>query len=319
MMTNIRLTKKTGRWFAVLAVAVVTVIIGLTRSPHFGASDPNDIIRNTVAQGIQENISKLSCAMLVWNSEQKCFGLWSGKPDSTGNHQLWWNNNKIAISSKTTTTISDPNGQVSTSQEMACLTYDGKTYRVVEMPTGLVGKAELLISKKPKYHYYTFNYLAAVGWQGDGGFNHVSKGGEPGLEPGIEHWSTENGQLIKWTFHNTRTGQEGVRIYDAEKAYGLVTDLNYCKEDVLQAKTTLQYMQLSDGSWFPFSVITEKYNIQTGEVIARHKSELDIDKSVFNDPSATPEDAFELKLGSNTNVTDLTSLTTRFKRFMKSL
>ena len=102
-------------------------------------------------------------------------------------------------------------------------------------------------------------------------------------------------------------------------AYGLVTALNYYKEDALQGKTTLQYMQLSDGSWFPFSVITEQYNIQTGEVIARHKFELDIDKSVFNDPSATPEDAFELKLGSNTNVTDLTSLKTRFKRFMKSL
>jgi len=315
MMTNIRLTKKTGRWFLILAVAAVIAMIGLTRSSYFAPSYPNDVVGNKVAQGIQENVSKLACAMLVWHSEQKCFGVWSNNPEIAGTHQLWWNNNKIAISSKTSTTISDSNGLVSTSQEMTCLTYDGKTFRVAEMPTGSTGIAELLISKKPTYHYYASNYLEAVGWGGNGGLNHVSKP----TEPGIEHWLIEDNNTIERTFHNTRTGQVGVQTYDVEKAYGLVTALNYYKEDVLQGKTTLQYMQLSDGSWFPCSVIEEGYNTQTGEVITRHKMDLDIDKSAFNDPCATPEDAFELKLGSNTNVTDLTSLKTKIKRFMKSL
>ncbi|MCP4258913.1 MAG: hypothetical protein GY774_15630, partial [Planctomycetes bacterium] len=103
MTTDSRFPNKTRWWLLIMSLATVIVIISLIRSLHLATSDPNDILRDTMTQGIQNNISKLSCAVLVWNSERKYFGPWSNKPDkpeTAGNHQLWWNNNKIAISCK---------------------------------------------------------------------------------------------------------------------------------------------------------------------------------------------------------------------------
>jgi len=315
MTTNIRFPKNTGWWLLIIALATVLIIISLTRSSLRATHDPNDILRDTVAQGIQGNASKLSCAVLVWSTERKYFGPWSNKPDrpeTAGNHQLWWNNNKIAISCKENTTIYDPNGQVLSNQITTFVTYDGKTFRAAEMPTGSTGKVEMVISKKPPHGYYDNNYLQSVGWQGRGGLNDVSKA----TEPGVDRWLTEDNKTIKRTFHNTRTGQVGVWIYDIEKAYGLVSMEYYCKENILQLRTTIQYKQVSGGVWFPVSVITDGHNIQNGELIYRNKMELDSTKSVFNNPSATPEEVFDLKIGPNTEVTDLTSLKTKLKMFM---
>ena len=132
-------------------------------------------------------------------------------------------------------------------------------------------------------------------------------------EPGVEYWLTEDNETIKRTFHNTRTGQVGVQFFDVEKAYGLTIYENYAKENALQLRRTIQYKLVSGGAWFPISVITEGHNIQNGELIYRYKMELDSTKSTFNDPSTIPEDVFELKIGPNTEVTDLTSLKTRLK------
>lgn len=312
MTTNIRFYKNTGWWLLIIGLATVLIIIGYSLSVHRANPDPNDIMRDAIAQGIQNNVSKLSCAILVWSSERKGFGPWSNKPEIKGTHQLWWNNKKIALSCETNTTIHDPNGQVSSNQEITFMTYDGKKFRVAEMPTGLTGKVEIGILKKPTERFHHNNYLQTVGWQGRGGLNHISKP----TEPGIERWLAEEDKVIKQTFHNTRTGQVGVRIFDVEKAYGLVTRESYVKEDVLQLRRTIQYKQVSGGVWFPISVVTENYNIQNGELIYRSKMEVDIQKSVFNDPSIIPDEAFELEIGPNAEVKDLTSLKTRLKRFL---
>jgi len=306
------LAKKTILLLIVAGAVALLVITGFNYRSWCAATDPNEVLRNTIAQAIDENISKLSCAHLIWSSEHKSFGQWSNKPQSSGQNQLWWYNNKTALLTETYTKSQDPNGQISSKKELTRITHDGKVYRHVEMPTGSTGKAEMVISKKRPYEFYNNNYLQRIGWQGGGLLTDVSKP----TEPGVEHWLAENNQTIKWTFHNIRTGQVGVRTYDIEKAYGLITLENYAKEYTLQSRTTIQHKQISGGAWFPVSVVTDGYNIQNGELLYRHKMELVIDKSVFNDPSAIPEDVFELEIGPNTEVHDLTSLETKLKMFL---
>ena len=314
MTTGIRLTKNTGRWLIIIGLATVLVIFWLSLSAHQATLDPNDILRNIMAQAIEDNNSKLSCAVLVWRTEQKYFGPWSNKPEITGHHQLWWDNKKTAIKCTTNTAYHDPNDRVSSSQETYSMTYDGKRFRIADIPVGSAGRVEIGIFKKPTSLFYRNNYLHSVGWQGSGGLNDVSKA----TEPGVENWSTEKGNAIKYTFHSAKTGQVVIRTYGIEKACGLVTAEIFSKDNTLQRKTTVQYEQVSGGAWFPVSVISESYSIQNGELVYRHRTELDIDKSVFNDRSAIPEDVFELKIGPNTNVTDLTSLKTRLKRFLNN-
>ncbi len=306
------LAKKTVLLLVVAGVAALFVIIGLSDRSWRTATDPDEVLRNTIAQAIEENISKLSCAHLVWNSEYKSFGQWSNKPQIAGQHQLWWVNNKIAILSEASTSIPDPNGQVLSNHKTTFITYDGKKFRVTEMLSGSAGKTEIVISKKPPHNWYEDNYMQKVGWQGTGGLINVSKGNEPG----VEQWRTEKDNVIKRTFHNTMTGQVGVWIYDVEKAYGLVTYETYVKENTLQSRTTTQYIQVSGGAWFPISVIRDGYNIQNGELLYRNKMDVDVNKSAFNDPSAIPEDVFEIEIGPNTEVIDLTSLKTRLKMRM---
>lgn len=287
----------------------MSVIISFNYRSWCAATDPNEVLRNTIAQATEENISKLSCAHLIWTSEHMRFGQLSNEPQTTGQYQLWWNSNKTAISYTTYTESQDPNGQVSSKEESALTTYDGKVYRVAEMPTGSTGKVEMVISKKSPYQFRGNNYLQLVGWQGRSRLNNVSKA----TEPGIERWLTENQKRIKCTFHNTRTGRVGIKIYDIEKAYGPIALEHYGKDNTLQLRTTIQHVQISGGAWFPVSVVTDGYNAQNGEVLYRHKMELDVNKSVFNDPSAIPEDVFEIEIGPNTEVIDLTSLKTRLK------
>ena len=303
------LAQKTILLLIVAGAVSFFVIIGFGYRSWCAATDPNEVLRNTIDQAIQENICKLSCAHLIWTSERKSFGQWSNKPQTTGQYQLWWSNNKTAISYKTYTESYDPNGQASLKEESTFITHDGKIFRFAEIPSVLTGKVKMVISKKPPHQFRQINYLQSVGWQGRSFLTDVSKA----TEPGVEHWLAEDQKRIKRTFHNTRTGQVGIKIYDIEKAYGLIKNLNYCQKDVLQCKTTVQYRQVSGGAWFPVSVIKEGYNIQNGELLYRTKMELDIDKSVFNDPSAIPEDVFELEIGPNTEVLDLTSWKTKLK------
>ena len=293
----------------VVGAVALFVMIGFGYRSWCAATDPNEVHRNTVSQAIQANIVKLSCAHLEWTSEHKSFGQLSNEPQTTGQYQLWWSGNKTAISYTTYTESRDPNGQVLSKNESALTTYDGKVFRVAEMPAGSTGKVEMVISKKPPYQFRDHNYLQVVGWQGRSRLNNVSKA----TEPGVERWLTENQKRIKRTFHNTRTGRVGIQIYDIEKAYGPITLEHYGKDNTLQLRTTIQHIQISGGAWFPVSVVTDGYNAQNGEVLYRHRMELDVNKSVFNDPSAIPEDVFEIEIGPNTEVIDLTSLKTRLK------
>jgi len=209
---------------------------------------------------MQDNVSNLSCAILVWNSERKGFGPWSNKPASSGNHQLWWNNNKIAISSKTNTTIHDPNGQVSSNQEMTFTTYDGKKFRVAEFPVGLPGKVELGISKKRPSDWYEINYLQRVGWQGSGGVNDVSEA----TEAGVELWSTETtedgSRLIKREFRN-EMDQIGVWYYDVAQGGMLVSTKHYYKQQLRNRSRAVAWWVRST-SWA--KVIQARCSSRTG-------------------------------------------------------
>lgn len=312
MNTSIKSPKSMRWWIIIVGLALVLGIISLSLSSRRASSDPNDFMRETVVSGIQDNISKLSSAILVWKSERKGFGPYSNKPASTGNHQLWWNNNKIAISSESNTSIQDPNGQVSSNQETSFTTYDGNKYRVAELPVGSTGRVELAISKEPPSDWCENNYLQRVGWQGLGGLNEVFEA----TVPGIELWSNEIAEdgtrLIKREFRESKYPLVGFWYYDVAKGCALVSSKQY-SEDQLQKQTTVHYEQISGGAWFPVSVITEHYNIQNSELLLRSKMEIDGNKSVFNDSSQIPEDIFQIEVGPNTEVRDFTSLKTRLK------
>jgi hypothetical protein len=161
--------------------------------------------------------------------------------------------------------------------------------------------------------------LQDIGWQGPGLINRVIhiKKGTRGREPGTNHWTIEVGKdgrkLIKREFRNSRTGQIGRRYYDAEKGYGLVCEKSYISPTQLRSQTTIKYEQVSGGAWFPVEVNYELFNIQNGELIHCRKMEIDLDKSVFNEPSVIPEDIFDLEIYTNTDVTDYNGVLTRIR------
>jgi len=297
-------------WFGLAGMLVVPVVVGiLSRADHDGA-DPNNVLRDAIARGIQDNTTKLSCIVLLWKSQAIYFGPWSDKPERVGEHQLWWDGRRTAISCVMRSTTSDPNGSVSSDLRTHFMTYDGREFRRAELPATAGGKAEMIIESKPRYHAGE-NYLTEIGWLGRGLISHICVKSPP-AEPGTLRYS-QQGRLIRIEFHNSRTGQIGIDTYDSEKAYGLVTKENYAQAGKMQARTTIEYAQVPGGAWFPICVVTEGFSIQTGELIHRSKLEVDVGKSIFNDPAALPEGIFELKAGPNTEIKDLMSLRTRIK------
>jgi len=315
-----------SRWWLVgISLVVVPAIIGLfSRSAHV-SSDPNDILRDATIQGVQGNIAKLSSAAVVWRSESISFGPWADKPKRVGDHQLWWDGRRTAISCTTCSTTQDPNGHISSDHRARFITYDGKEFRVAELPTTAAGRAEMTILKRPRYRPGE-NYLRDVGWQREGGgliSEVVHEAHMKNREPGTDSLSIETGEdgnrLVKREFHNSKTGQIGISYYDADKGYGLVRMDNYASATQLQVRTIVRYRQVSGGAWFPVDVNSVSFNIQTGELLVRSKMEVDVDKSIFNDPAALPEDVFELEAGPNTEVQDLTSLTTKLKMLMNDI
>jgi hypothetical protein len=281
----------------------------LSRSQHAG-SDPNDILRDTIVEGIQSNIARLSSAVLVWRSENRGFGPWSNKPERAGEHQLWWDGRRTAISYTMRSSTGDPNGQVSSDLRVRFRTYDGKEFRWAELPATAGSKAEMTIQSKPRYRPGE-NYLTDVGWLGRGLISIVWDKSQF-TEPGTLQYSQQD-KLIKIEFRNSKTGGGGIDTYDSEKVYGLVTRESFFQRGKIQSRTTIEYAQVPGGAWFPVRVITDAFSVQTGELIHRSKMEVDIGKSAFNDPAALPEGIFELKAGPNTEIRDLTSLTTRVK------
>jgi len=303
------LARKTVMVLIVVSVAAMFVIIDFGYRSWRAANDPNEVLRRTIARSLEENMSKVSCAYLTWNSEYKGFGPWSNKPQTVGQHQLWLADDKIAMFSQVSTLIPDPNGKMLSNDTTNLMTYDGKKFRAIETPSASAGKAEMVISSRPPRNWHIDNYLQRVGWQRDHALIDLSRG----TAPGIEQWEIEEGGVIVRTFRNSRTGQVGIWIYDIEKAYELITYETYVKEDVLQSRTTTEYVQVSGGAWFPTSVITERYNIQNGDLISQSKMVVDLNKSAFNEPSVIPDNVFEIAVDPNTEVIDLTHLKTRLK------
>jgi hypothetical protein len=293
-------------------------------SKNQDTNDPNDVLRDTVIEGLNENIAKLSSAILVWRSTGKGYNAWSSRPETKGKHQLWWSNKRIAISYKSDSISHDENGQTLLKQNTRLMAYNGKDFRMVDIPTVPSQKAEMVVLRKPRYEPEE-NYLQDVGWHGWGLIGHVlqMKKGMPGREPGTDHWSIEVGKdgrrLIKWEYRNSRTGQIGKSYYDVEKGYGLVCKESYASLTQLQARTTIKYKQVSGGAWFPVDYNYEHFNIQNGEIIQRRKMEIDLGKSAFNDPSAIPEDIFDLEINPNTEVTDYTDVLTRFREAINDI
>ena len=173
-----------------ICLVIVLAYLVLISSKDQDTSDPNDVLRDTVVQGIQDNIAKLSSAVLVWHSERKGFGPWSSKPEHKGKHQLWWSNKKIGISYKSDSISHDKNGQAVSKQNARIIAYNGKDFRMVDIPTVPSQKAEMVILRKPRYQPEE-NYLQDVGWQDPGLISHVlqMKEGMPGREPGTDHRS----------------------------------------------------------------------------------------------------------------------------------
>ena len=283
-------------------------------------SDPNDIISISVSKKVRENISKLTNAVLVWSYERKGFGPWINEPEIKGNYKLYWNKNRTAISCDIITTTKDPNNQLSSNQEKSISIFDGKKFLWAQLPKTAADNTEVVIMKKQEYKRND-NYLSTIGWQGFGLLNVDSDASlRKHRSPGYELWtvvdSNDGRKLIKHEFHNTKTGQVGITYYDPRQGFVVVCDENYASAGHLQSSLNLRYVQVSGGAWFPVEYNMTNFNIQNGEIIAQSKTKVNLEKSVFNDPSAIPNDVFEFNLNPNDKVIDATSLKTRLKLFL---
>jgi len=288
--------------FILFAVALC-FFCGLNGSK--ASADPNEVLYNTVVEGLRENIAKLTSATLVSHEESMGYGPWKGRTEKR-EQQLWWKEGKLAATNKWESITTDENGQIKKNSDARIMTWNGKDFRIKDIKKNISEKVDMALLNKPRYHWGD-NYLNDIGWQGPGLISGVLS--KPlATEPGKHYWSTEDGKdgsrLIKHEFRNSRTGQVGRRYYDVTKGCGLVRDENYASPTQLQARTTIQYTQVSGGSWFPVDVNVVSFNIQNGEIIHKRKIEIDLAKSAFNNPKAIPEDIFELQIGPNTEVSD---------------
>ncbi len=168
------------------------------------------------------------------------------------------------------------------------------------------------IFTRPTAAWYSNNFLPHVGRRGTGGLNDVSKP----TEEGIELWSTEIGhdssQIIRREFRN-KMDQVGIRFYDVSKGCMLVSRKQYYKKQ-LNLQVDVSYKRVSGGAWFPVRVMTEMFNINTGETIRLSNVTVDVNETVFNDPNLISDDVFELEIGPNAEVIDFTSLKMRLKK-----
>jgi hypothetical protein len=314
--TNLKMT------FFIATFAAVLIIIVFSFNTHKSSNDPNDILRIEVARGVRENIAKLTSAVLVWDYERKSYGPLINQPGIKGNYKLWWNKGKTAISCEITLTSKSPNGQVASSQKKTFMTYDGKKFLEARLPTGTSGNAEIVIQKNPEYT--NENYLQTIGWQGIGLLTvNTDEKLRKHMSPGIEEWTVidgnDSGKLIKHEFHNSKTGQIGITYYDPKQGFGILRHESYASKGHFQYRDTFRYSQVSGGAWFPIEYNSTNFNIQNGEIIAQSKTKINLEKSVFNNPSAIPKDIFEYKIGPNDEVFDATSLKMRIKRFPDNL
>ncbi len=319
-MKSARIIKNKKLWLLISCLATILMVIIYSFSNHI-SDDPYDVLRIECAEGARENIAKLTSAVLVWNYERKVYGQWINKNEVKGKYQLWWNKNKIAISQDILTTVKGPNSQVTSTQEKTVSIYNDKNFLVAEMPTKSTGNNKITIQKDPEYKTNE-NYLQTIGWRGIGLLSiDFDESLRKHRSPGTERWTVvdvnDGSKLIKWEFHNSKTGQIGIKYYDPQQGFGIVCHESFASEGHLQYRENLQYVQVSGGAWFPVEYNVTDFNIQTGDMLAKSMTKIDMDKSVFNNPSAIPEDVFKFKIGPNDEVIDLTSLKTRLKRFFK--
>jgi hypothetical protein len=295
--------KRIARVWTFLGAMAVCLLGGLTVSK--AAADSNDLLYHGVVEALRENITKVTSAILVSRTESIGYGPWSGR-SYKGQQQLWWSGEKLAVSNTWESIRLDENGELVKATDATVMAWNGKDFRVKDAKKDESGKVDIALLRQPSYSAGQ-NYLQDVGWQGGGLLGQVFA--EPlATEPGTHHWSTEDagdaGKLIKWEFRNSRTGQVGKWYYDIGKGCGLVCYENYASPTQLAQRTTIRYEQVSKGAWFPVDVNTLDFNIQTGQVLLGSRTQIDLAKSVFDEPSAIPEGVFELEIGPNMEVSD---------------
>jgi hypothetical protein len=260
---------------------------------------PTNVLRKAVIESLRNNISKLTSAVLVLRWESKFDGAWSDRPEEKGEQKLWWSGDEEFAAFNTREYVArDENGQMSKTIDRKIIAWNGKVFRLKDMTDSKSGEVKMAVLKEPRLSGNE-HFLRDIGWQGENLISGVLV--EPfRREPGTYYWSEEDGKngdkLIKSEFVNLRIGQIGIRYYDSGKGCGLVCYESYCTATRLQSRTTIRYEQVSGGAWFPVEVNRVCFNIQNGEVISHRNTKIDIDKSVFNNPSAIPDGIFELKI-----------------------
>jgi len=199
----------------------------------------------------------------------------------------------------------DENGRLSVVAQSTRMAFDGKLFRQVMPRVGDPTLSDVVIDKQPRYGVGD-NYLSEIGW--DRHAVSLLRTLQGATEPGTPRFAIENWpdgtNVVKYEFHNTKTGQVGARFYDAGKSYALVRVDNYATPTQLVSRTDYRYQQVPGGAWFPVEVTMTGFHATTGEKVQSQTMTVDLTASVFNDPSAVPDKVFTLEVGQNARVRD---------------
>ena len=309
------LEKRMKPWVNCFFVGIICMCFFDNWSIAKGLDDAEKTLRDAVVEGIKTNTSKLDCAVITWRSELSSFGALADRigPEESyqlqkGTHQLWWKGKKTAANSRTDSLIYGENVKPSVSTNKVRMVYDGKVFRAKSPRPKQPEMSDVLLHKDPRFKQGD-NYLREIGWENRAEIliNGVTLKG-PGREPGTQHLSIEAGddgsKLVKHAFYNSRTGQVGFWYYDIDKDYALVRFDNYASETQLAMRKDYRYEQMQGGVWFPVEMTVTGFNVTNGEKVSCNKMVVDVSKSVFNDPSAVPNEVFELEIGRNAEISD---------------
>ena len=286
-----------------IGVMVVLFLVGANVSNI--AAKSTDVLRNAVVEGIEGNLTMLNTAHLVWQTEFGAYNPYTREKldDLKGEHELWWDGDKIATSYTEEQWVQNGNDELVKKVYGRETVYNANQFRVRTEKND--GSYSMALAKEPRF-LPEEDYLKISGWRISGMLKPLYDETKP--DHIKDNWLIENGddgsKLIKWEIHNNKTGQIGIRWFDPEKGFVLVSYENYASLDHLQSRTTFQYQQVSGGAWFPIEVNRESFNIQTGEILQYNNAKVDVNKSFFNDASRIPADTFEMKIGPDTEVSD---------------
>ncbi len=308
-----KMNRKSGLISFIMVTVLIYLAVNLLMAKELDGS--SEILRDAVVEGIKANTAKLNCAVITWRSELSHFEALAdriGPKESyqleKGTHQLWWKGEKIAANKRKDYLRYGENAKPSVVTDKVSMVYDGKVFHAKSPRPNDPKMSDVLLHKELRFKQGD-NYLREIGWDNRAGslIANVTLEG-PAVEPGTQKFSIEEGvdgsKLVKHAFYNSRTGQVGFGYYDIDKNYSLVRYENYASETQLVGRKDYRYEQIAGGAWFPVEVTTTGFNMTTGEKVSCGKMVVDVNKSVFNDPTAIPEKVFEFKAGKYAEVSD---------------